>query len=131
VDGASDWGAWLRVVAVNGREVRLALQGVDPLPPGAWVVWGAESAFLCDQLMTSTPVEVKPFEFSFDVQGCGSPDYNRDGDVGMDADIDAFFACLAGSCCAACNGVDFNGDGDEGTDADIEAFFRVLAGGSC
>jgi hypothetical protein len=64
---------------------------------------------------------------------CGTSDFNGDGDYGTDADIEAFFACLAGNCCAACfpGGSDFNGDGDSGTDADIEAFFRVLAGGSC
>jgi hypothetical protein len=57
-------------------------------------------------------------------------DVNGDGDTGTDADIEAFFACLAGSCCGACT-LDFNGDGDIGTDADIEGFFRVLAGGAC
>ena len=62
---------------------------------------------------------------------CGSADFNHDGDVGTDADIDAFFACLGGACCAACDSADFNGDGDIGTDADIEAFFRVLGGGTC
>jgi len=62
---------------------------------------------------------------------CGSADFDHDGDTGTDADIAAFFACLAGNCCAACGTADFNGDGDIGTDADIEAFFRVLAGGSC
>ncbi len=64
---------------------------------------------------------------------CGTSDFDGDGDSGTDADIEAFFACLAGSCCAACHpgGSDFNGDGDSGTDADIEAFFRVLAGGVC
>jgi len=64
---------------------------------------------------------------------CGSADFNGDGDLGTDADIEAFFACLAGNCCASCpaSGSDFNGDGDFGTDADIEAFFRVLGGGSC
>jgi autotransporter-associated beta strand protein len=65
--------------------------------------------------------------------GCGSADFNCDGDIGTDADIESFFACLAGTCppppCP--NNADFNGDGDIGTDADIEAFFRVLAGGSC
>jgi hypothetical protein len=64
---------------------------------------------------------------------CGSADFNCDGDVATDADIEAFFSCLAGNCppppCAST--ADFNGDGDGGTDADIEAFFRVLAGGSC
>jgi hypothetical protein len=64
---------------------------------------------------------------------CGSADFNCDGDVGTDSDIEAFFSCLSGSCPAApcANNADFNGDGDVGTDADIEAFFRVLGGGSC
>jgi hypothetical protein len=64
---------------------------------------------------------------------CGTADFNCDGDVGTDADIESFFSCLAGSCppppCT--NNADFNGDGDIGTDADIEAFFRVLGGGTC
>ena len=64
---------------------------------------------------------------------CGSADFNCDGDLGTDADIEAFFACLAGNCppppCTST--ADFNGDGDIGTDADIESFFRVLAGGAC
>jgi hypothetical protein len=62
---------------------------------------------------------------------CGSADFNGDGDTGTDADIEAFFACLSGNCCAACGTIDFNHDGDFGTDGDIEAFFRVLGGGSC
>jgi hypothetical protein len=57
-------------------------------------------------------------------------DYNRDGDFGTDQDIEAFFRCLAGHCCATCTS-DFNNDGDFGTDQDIESFFRVLAGGVC
>jgi endonuclease/exonuclease/phosphatase family metal-dependent hydrolase len=61
----------------------------------------------------------------------GSSDFNGDGDAGTDADIEAFFACLAGNCCATCGSADFNHDGDIGTDADIESFFRVLGGGSC
>jgi hypothetical protein len=60
-----------------------------------------------------------------------SADFNGDGDIGTDADIEAFFACLGGNCCTTCGTADFNGDGDVGTDADIEAFFRVLAGGGC
>ncbi len=65
--------------------------------------------------------------------GCGTADFDGDGDVGTDADIEAFFACLGGNCCGTCfpGGADFNGDGDTGTDADIEAFFRVLSGGNC
>lgn len=60
-----------------------------------------------------------------------SADFNGDGDIGTDADIQAYFACLAGNCCATCGSADFNADGDIGTDADLEAFFRVLAGGPC
>jgi hypothetical protein len=64
---------------------------------------------------------------------CGSADFNCDGAVATDADIESFFACLAGSCppppCTST--ADFNGDGAVATDQDIEAFFRVLAGGSC
>jgi hypothetical protein len=62
---------------------------------------------------------------------CGSADFNHDGDSGTDADIEAFFRCLAGSCCPLCDTADFDGDGDPGTDADIASFFRVLAGGAC
>jgi hypothetical protein len=64
---------------------------------------------------------------------CDSADFDCDGDVGTDFDIQAFFACLAGNCpqppCT--NSADFNHDGDTGTDSDIESFFRVLAGGPC
>jgi hypothetical protein len=64
---------------------------------------------------------------------CATSDFDGDGDSGTDADIEAFFACLAGTCCSTCwhLGSDFNADGDSGTDGDIEAFFRVLAGGAC
>jgi hypothetical protein len=64
--------------------------------------------------------------------GC-TADFNCDGDVGTDADISSFFACLSGTCPAApcANTADFNNDGDVGTDADIASFFRVLSGGPC
>ena len=62
---------------------------------------------------------------------CGSADFDGDGDTGTDLDIEAFFACLGGDCCATCGSADFDGDGDTGTDLDIEAFFRVLGGGEC
>jgi hypothetical protein len=68
-----------------------------------------------------------------DAPACGTSDFNGDGDVGTDADIESFFACLGGNCCGTCyaGGADFNADGDIGTDADIESFFRVLGGGAC
>jgi hypothetical protein len=74
-----------------------------------------------------------PFNPCSSTPTCGTADFDGDGDVGTDADIEAFFACLAGNCCDTCFelGADFNADGDVGTDADIEAFFRVLAGGNC
>jgi hypothetical protein len=62
-----------------------------------------------------------------------SADFDCDGAWGTDADLESFFACIAGACppppCTS--SADYNGDGDVGTDADIEAFFRVLAGGHC
>ena len=63
--------------------------------------------------------------------GSCTADFNHDGDPGTDADIEAFFACLGGSCCQTCGTADFNGDGDVGTDQDIDSFFRVLGGGAC
>src|SRR5262249_971591 len=33
---------------------------------------------------------------------CGSSDFNGDGDFGTDQDIEDFFACLGGNCCAMC-----------------------------
>ena len=65
------------------------------------------------------------------ISHCGSADFNHDGDIGTDSDIEAFFSCLGGNCCPTCDSADFNGDGDIGTDSDIEAFFRVLGGGPC
>ncbi|HYE63322.1 MAG TPA: hypothetical protein VD997_15125 [Phycisphaerales bacterium] len=63
---------------------------------------------------------------------CGTSDFNNDGDIGTDQDIEAFFACLGGHCCPTCYpGADFNADGDTGTDADIESFFRALGGQPC
>ena len=64
-------------------------------------------------------------------QSCGTADFDGDGDSGTDLDIEAFFACLGGDCCATCGSADFDADGDSGTDLDIEAFFRVLGGGDC
>jgi hypothetical protein len=75
----------------------------------------------------------KPWILTPPIPVCGSADFDCDGDIGTDADIEAFFACIAGRCppppCTS--NADFNGDGDIATDADIEAFFRVLAGNPC
>jgi hypothetical protein len=67
----------------------------------------------------------------FDVTLPCAADFDGDGDPGTDADIEAFFACIAGNCCDTCASPDFDADGDVATDRDIEAFFRVLAGGGC
>jgi hypothetical protein len=79
------------------------------------------------------PASAGVFYAAIPTYQCGSADFNCDGDVGTDADIESFFACLAGNCpslpCTA--SADFNADGDVGTDSDIEAFFRVLGGGAC
>jgi len=103
--------------ALDGELPGTALvNNASPLPSGNGLAGGAAS-----------------FTFTVEGSACGTSDYNGDGDFGTDADIEAFFACLAGSCCPTCfvGGSDFNADGDFGTDADIESFFRVLAGGTC
>jgi hypothetical protein len=61
------------------------------------------------------------------LRNCSS-DFNRDGDTGTEQDIEAFFRCLAGTCCETCFTADVNMDGDTGTDQDIETFFAALAG---
>jgi hypothetical protein len=80
----------------------------------------------CSQTATSATAQL-----TVGLGCCGSADFNHDGDTATDLDIEDFFACIAGNCCATCGSADFNGDGDSATDADIEAFFRVLAGGTC
>ncbi len=93
---------------------------------------GTAQMFRC--LVSNACGSVPSSEFSVTFgTPCGTADFDGDGDTGTDADIEAFFACLAGNCCATCyaGGADFNADGDTGTDADIESFFRVLAGGDC
>jgi hypothetical protein len=96
----------LMVTGLDMRGLRFCGAGTDP--SGATEAWFADTS-------------------------CGSADFNCDGAVGTDADIEAFFACLSGDCppppCTQT--ADFNHDGAVGTDADIEAFFRVLGGGSC
>jgi hypothetical protein len=64
---------------------------------------------------------------------CSEADFDCDGNVATDQDIESFFACLSGSCPPppCISSADFNGDGNVATDADIEAFFRVLGGGHC
>jgi uncharacterized membrane protein len=108
-----DIGAWdpqfMAATAISGDGKTIAGLGQIGIAPGDYMT-ASFVAFLGD---------------------CQTADFNGDGDVGTDADIEDFFACLAGNCCAACGSADFNGDGDVGTDGDIESFFRVLAGGSC
>ncbi|HYE61412.1 MAG TPA: DNRLRE domain-containing protein [Phycisphaerales bacterium] len=100
-----------------------------------WLLRGAEDT-LGSALRWSSMEGENPPQLIVTYQAgstCGTADYNGDGDVGTDQDIEAFFACLGGTCCDTCwhLGGDFNGDGDTGTDQDIESFFRVLGGGPC
>ncbi|HYE62721.1 MAG TPA: hypothetical protein VD997_12065 [Phycisphaerales bacterium] len=129
VAGTPAWATPPQVQEVDARTLRVSFQ--SPLPAGNWVLVSRPGMLLCDRLMVAEEHAVTPFTFSFRVTGCGGADYNRDGDIGTDADIEAFFACLGGRCCPACPESDFNGDGDIGTDADIESFFRVLGGSPC
>jgi hypothetical protein len=105
---------WEQVLPNNGGVTSMRRYGDDVVVTGSFT--------LVDDHVRASWVILRPC--------CGSADFDRDGDIGTDADIEAFFACLAGACCPGCTS-DFNYDGDIGTDSDIEAFFRVLAGGSC
>ncbi len=113
----ADVQVWLANPAANHGWIIL---GEEPTPGSAYRLQSREGANRPTLTITFTPPST-----------CGSADFDGDGDTGTDADIEAFFACLAGNCCATCGTADFDGDGDTGTDADIEAFFRVLAGGTC
>jgi hypothetical protein len=117
----------LQVTDRTGNQQTLSLSHYDPptagsVADGYWSRNGGAWVF--------TPGH-HPFGARVQTVGACSPDFNHDGDTGTDQDLEAFFACLAGNCCATCDSADFNHDGDTGTDQDIEAFFRVLAGGSC
>jgi hypothetical protein len=128
--GATAW-QWRRdgVVLVNGGRIGGATSSslmISGVTGQDWGDYRVDPSNNCGTT-ASTPASLSP------ASHCGSADFNCDGDVGTDADIESFFACLAGNCpgspCTA--NADFNGDGDVGTDADIESFFRVLAGGTC
>jgi hypothetical protein len=112
-------GATSRGSVISGSETRtLTIAGVEFGDAGRYeaIVYGP-----CDSYSTRAAL----------LSVCGTADFNGDGSVATDADIEAFFACLSGDCCPTCETADFNGDGAVGTDADIESFFRVLAGGPC
>jgi hypothetical protein len=152
-----DFGNILWSLAYGGADYRGPNTGTTtndldgnfgPAFPGPLPTAGAALAFQADASAPSTsnaadyaltaadPVFFNNTESPFTVisaPSCGSADFDCDGDVATDADIEAFFACLAGDCPPApCTSTaDFNADGDSATDADIEAFFRVLAGGPC
>jgi subtilisin-like proprotein convertase family protein len=140
--GASFWSA-----AYNGgKDTNFTVPGGFYAPSAAHNAASSLAPFIGQSAqgtwtMTVTDSEQDGYTGSFmwslevnPVAACAafcSADFNNDGDIGTDADIEAFFACLAGNCCATCGSPDFNGDGDIGTDADIESFFRVLGGGPC
>ena len=132
-------GVSIDLTTTDGVDDMIMLDGMDgQLAPGTYTFLVECSAHIVDfgpgpvhahadgpqAVLRVTAAPVPP---------CGIADFNGDGDSGTDADIEAFFACLAGDCCGTCfvGGSDFNMDGDAGTDADIESFFRVLAGGEC
>jgi hypothetical protein len=114
-DGLLPGGAGATITGAHNSEV--FINNVQPTPP---------RRFRC--VLTNACGSATSDPWSLYVN---SADFDGNGDTGTDQDIDAFFACLGGTCCPTCGSADFNGDGDVGTDADIESFFRVLAGGSC
>lgn len=65
-----------------------------------------------------------PFGAQIITNSSCAPDFDCDGDVGTDRDIEAFFACLAGTCPQP----PCDSEAPEGEYPDIESFFRALAG---
>jgi probable HAF family extracellular repeat protein len=125
---------WRRDVGIVDLRGFLAQQGVDVSAwPQLFEVWGvsADGRRIAGWGRHLMPGGARSEGFVAHIDGCGSADFNHDGNTATDADIEAFFACFAGSCCPLCGSADFNGDGNVATDADIESFFRVLGGGSC
>jgi hypothetical protein len=130
---AADASAWLwkkdgQALTNGGRMVgvtspNLTINGVTNAD---WGSYRAEATNSCGTSPSSAAALTQ-------ASRCGSSDYNCDGDIGTDSDIESFFSCLSGNCPhAPCqSNADFNGDGDVGTDSDIEAFFRVLGGATC
>jgi glucose/arabinose dehydrogenase len=131
VDGSGDGS----VVGAPGTLVEYAGAGRATVVGLAAGPDGLYFTDLYKDLNAATPIErgasLYRVRYVRTPETCCSADFDGDGDTGTDADIEAFFRCLAGDCCATCQSADFNLDGDTGTDADIEAFFRVLAGGPC
>jgi hypothetical protein len=136
--GWSGVGAGLasRFPGNDGRGASLAAY-TDPATGTPYLIFGGKFERFYS---SSADTGLNSWHAAYNIEawsGCAPPpmtccaDFNGDGDARTDADIEAFFACLAGSCCATCCSPDFNGDGDARTDADIESFFRVLAGGAC
>lgn len=126
-DGGARWFLIARDLPAASRAYEWRLPASNGIPDVRLRVVAKDLRFQ-NTSAESPPFAITPAPWS---TPCGTADFNQDGDVGTDLDIEAFFACLAGNCCATCYTADFNADGDVGTDADIEAFFRVLAGGSC
>jgi hypothetical protein len=116
-----DGAAWSQQ-AISGPPVRWSDAIAYDAARGVVTLFGGELPF--------NSVYAQTWELG---AACGSADFDCDGDTGTDADIESFFACVAGACPSlpCTSSADFNHDGDSATDADIEAFFRVLAGGTC
>ncbi|HYE62811.1 MAG TPA: hypothetical protein VD997_12515 [Phycisphaerales bacterium] len=127
----------LTIEVLNGNALR-AGDTITLLTASSPVISGGFSSLSAPQLpggralQTSvTPTAVVLEVVAGGANPCWTADFNGDGNVGTDQDIETFFACIGGHCCATCGDADFNADGDTATDQDIEAFFRVLGGAAC
>jgi hypothetical protein len=129
-NGAMSWTTTPFTTSPNGNAIRWGttynFRFDSPLAPAA-----ALGRVTLGLFKTGTPNSIDVAAVVPGTPTCGSADFDHNGDAGTDADIEAFFACMGGNCCAQCGSTDFNGDGDFATDGDIEAFFRVIAGGNC
>jgi hypothetical protein len=113
--------------ALNGGKLMLMVTSLHPATGGPG--GGGGVVYPAFYTKENAVAPVLGYTASLEIQAEVYPyvDFNLDGDIGTDQDIEAFFRALAGSG----GNSDFNIDGDYGTDQDIESFFCALAGGSC
>jgi len=112
-------------VQISGRtgtnQAAISLPRYGPPTVGS----GAPDYWTHDQgVWTVTPGD-GPFGAQIVTNSSSAPDFDCDGDVGTDLDIEAFFECLAGG---VCPGAPCDSEPPEGEYPDIEGFFRALAG---
>ena len=113
--------------ALNEGRLLLMVTSLHPASGGPGGGWGVVYPSFYTKENAVAPVLGYTASLEASVEWYPYVDFNLDGDIGTDQDIEAFFRALGGFG----GNSDFNMDGDYGTDQDIECFFAALGGASC